>query len=109
MATGMGRGTYCVARDEAGVVFCLVNVGRYNTVEVAPTDDESQDNTTLIDTFDIIGNPCNGVCNTWVDTKCTEESASITNRRSVASYEHGKSGKQSVWVLHGDNFDLGIE
>lgn len=60
-------------------------VGGDDTVDVAGADDDSDDDTALVDAFDVVAAPGEGVGNSWVDTNSAEECARVLNVWVVGS------------------------
>ena len=55
----------------------LVDIGGHNTVEVAPSDDTAENNSTLVDAFDVIANPGDSVRDGRVDSQSAKEGTDI--------------------------------
>lgn len=61
--------------EKSGLILGAVDIGRYDTVEVAPPDDESEGDSALIHAFDIVGSPGDGVRDAGIDAYRAEESS----------------------------------
>lgn len=69
-----------------------VDVAAHNTVKVAPSNDEAQHDTALVDTLDIVGDPGNCDGDTGVDAQGSQECASILHGGVGRRYQHNEAG-----------------
>lgn len=60
-------------------ILLQVDVRRDDAVQVTPADDDSNDHTSLVDTFNVVGAPSEGVWDRWIDTSCSEEDSDVLN------------------------------
>lgn len=54
-----------------------VDIGRHNTIQVAPADDKAERYAALVDALDIVRGPDDGVCNARVYAERTKVDASV--------------------------------
>lgn len=86
-----------------------VDVAAHNTVNVAPSNDEAQHNTALVDTLDVVGDPGNGDGDTGIDAHCAQECASILHTRVGRRHQHDEAGnahERDANVENGSSLDL---
>ena len=69
-----------------------VDVRGDDTVEVAPADDETQDDAALVHTLDIVADPGDGVGDAGVDAQGAEEGACVLDMGLLAAEEDGETG-----------------
>lgn len=63
--------------EEAWGVPAAVDVGGDDAVEVAPADDEADGDAALVDAFDVVGGPGDGVGDAGVDSEGAEVDAGV--------------------------------
>jgi hypothetical protein len=80
-----------MTRNEPRGIASLVYVGRDDTVQVTPTDNKSQDDSAFVDAFDVVAHPGDGVGDARIDAESAEESACVSNGRSVTTNKHSES------------------
>lgn len=67
------------------------DIAGYDPVEVAPSDNKAKNNTTLVDPFDIVRDPRDGVGDARVDPESAEECAGVLDPRFVGAEEHSEA------------------
>lgn len=95
-------------RDEVWGVLIPIDVGRYDTIEVSPANNETKTDTTLIYsytlnvrsniidtprqkkklTFGIVAGPRYRIWYTWIDAHCPEKRPRIPYPRGLGSEKH---------------------
>lgn len=78
-AQGQRREDDSVAGVEMWCFGLDVDVGRDNSVKIAPADHYSQDDSALVDAVDVVGDPGERVGDTRVDAHSTEEGSCVLN------------------------------
>lgn len=67
-----------------------VNVAADDTVQIPPSDDEPQGDTTLVDTFGVVGDPGDGVGDGRVDAQRAQECPGVLNTSRFGTQKHGE-------------------
>lgn len=75
-------------------ILCTVDVARHNTVQIAPSDHESQGHTAFVNALGVVCAPGDRVGDAWIDTERSEESSSVFDPGSVvaSTQKHGEAG-----------------
>ena len=61
------------------------------TIQIAPANDESHSDSTLVDTFGVVCSPDNGVCHTRIDTHRPQKQASVLDSGFAGRDKHNKA------------------
>lgn len=70
-----------MARQKTRSVFAAIYVGGDDAVEISPANYEPESDTALVDTFDVVGGPGDGIGYGRIDSKSGEIDTSILNAR----------------------------
>ena len=69
-----------------------IDIRTDNPIQISPPNHEAEHNSTLIDSFDIVGHPGYGVCNARINPQCTKESSSVLDAGLLRTKEHRETG-----------------
>jgi len=69
----------------------LVDVGRDDAVQIAPSNDKPKDYTALVNTFAIVANPGYGIGDAREDTAGAEEGSKVFEMRVLDNKKHCKA------------------
>lgn len=72
-------------------ILWAVDIAADNTVQISPSDDESQRDTTLVDTFGVVGDPGDGVGDARVDAQRAQESPGVLHTWRFGTEKHGEA------------------
>jgi len=70
----------------------VVDITTHNAVDVSPADDKPKDDSTLVDSFNIVAHPRYCIRDTRIDPEGTKERTSVLNMRLSRCKQHCKPG-----------------
>ena len=65
-----------------------IDVRADDSAQIPPSDDEAEDNATLVNPFDVIRNPSYRICNAGIDSKGSQECPGVFNGRPLRAQKH---------------------
>lgn len=77
-----------MSEKEPRRIFCAIDIRTHNAIDVSPPDHESQRDSALIYSFDIIRRPRDRVRNAWVNAHGSKERASILDAWCAGAQKH---------------------
>lgn len=86
--------------DKSWRIAADVDITGDDAIEITPSDDESKNDTTLVDAFDVVTNPGDGIGNARIDSKGAEECSRISNSSVVSTKEHTETDHADYGDAH---------
>jgi len=75
----------------SGLFFHQIDVRAHNTVQITPSNDDTNAYTSLVYSFEVVCSPCKRVWNGRIDTHRSEESAGILDTGVRTANQHAES------------------
>ena len=73
-------------------VLSSVYIAAYDAVQIPPSNDYTQRDSTFVDPLDVVASPGDSIWNTRVYAHSAQERSSILDTRGFSTKKHGKAG-----------------